>query len=513
MNSSKGYDAFGPAIIKILNEYKDWSSIVIGNEPREKLIFKHKRLKLLGFKSNSFILNKLKQISISVVPSKWDEPFGRSSLEASSRGSALVISNKGGLKETTKDALILKKVNETEIYKNIKKLIINKKLRNKLQKDTYKNFFLTNSYISNKIDNVRSSILSNELKSQVFKKNLKILHITNLNERFDGRLHYNTGKRINNGFVRLGHNVLSISDRDIINNSKSINDIFGTRTLNRKIINSQINFKANLIVLGHADNIDKETIQKLKQINNPMICQWFLDPLINKGPDFFNNKNRIKKLNKLIDATFITTHPDTLNFKLYNSFYIPNPCDKSFESLNNSKIKPSLDLFFAMSHGVHRGVLKGGKHDKREYFLKKLKKNLSNIKFDIYGMDNVNPIWGDKFLNILKNYKMGLNLSRGNPTKYYSSDRIVQLIGNGLLTFIDKKTKLNEIISSRGVIYYNNLNDLIKKINFYKNNPNKARLIASIGRKEYFNKFNSNIICKYIIEKTFKIKSKRKYYW
>ena len=128
-------------------------------------------------------------------------------------------------------------------------------------------------------------------------------------------------------------------------------------------------------------------------------------------------------------------------------------------------------------------------------------------------MDNINPIWGDKFLNTLKNYKMGLNLSRGNPTKYYSSDRIVQLIGNGLLTFIDKKTKLNEIISSRGVIYYNNLNDLIKKINFYKNNPNKARLIASIGRKEYFNKFNSNIICKYIIDKSFNNKSNYKYYW
>ena len=34
------------------------------------------------------------------------------------------------------------------------------------------------------------------------------------------RLHYNTGKRLNNGFIRLGHNVLTISDRDIINKQK-----------------------------------------------------------------------------------------------------------------------------------------------------------------------------------------------------------------------------------------------------------------------------------------------------
>jgi len=162
---------------------------------------------------------------------------------------------------------------------------------------------------------------------------------------------------------------------------------------------------------------------------------------------------------------------------------------------------------------VHRGVLKGGKSDDREKFLNKLKIKIPNIKFDIFGMDEVQPIWGDKFLNTLSNYKMGLNLSRGKPIKYYSSDRIVQLIANGLLTFIDKKTKLNEIISSRGVIYYNDINDLIKKINFYKRNPKLASKISSIGRKEYFKKFNSNIISNYIIEKSNKIKSRKKYNW
>ena len=30
---------FGNAIIKILNKFKDWNSIVIGDEPREKINF------------------------------------------------------------------------------------------------------------------------------------------------------------------------------------------------------------------------------------------------------------------------------------------------------------------------------------------------------------------------------------------------------------------------------------------------------------------------------------------
>ncbi len=509
LNTSKGYDAFGKAIIKILNEFPDWSTVVIGDEPREKIHFEHKNLKLLGFKKNSFILNLLKKISISVVPSRWDEPFGRSSLEASSRGCALIISKKGGLTETTNHALILNNINENEIYKKVKFLILNRKKRLKLQKDTYKNFYLTNKYISKLIDELRIGTLL-DLKS---KKNIKILHITNLNERFDGRLHYNTGKRINNGFIRLGHNVLTLSDRDTISNNRSLTDISGIKSLNKKIYNTVNNFRPDLIVIGHADNISKENIIKIKELYNPRICQWFLDPLIKNGPDFEKNKRRICNLHKIIDATFLTTHPSNIIFKLKNAYYIPNPCDESFEILSNFKENPKKDLFFAMSHGVHRGVLKGGKYDDREFFLKKLKKRIPNIKFDIFGMDDVQPIWGEKFLNILKNYKMAINLSRGKPIKYYSSDRIVQLIGNGLLTFIDEKTKLKEIISDKGVVYYKNINDLSKKILYFSKNIKRINKISSIGKKEYFKKFNSNIVGRFIIDKTFNYKSINKYYW
>ena len=50
LNRSKGYDLFGKAVLKILKKYKDWSAYVVGDEPRDKLDFKHKRLKNFGFK-------------------------------------------------------------------------------------------------------------------------------------------------------------------------------------------------------------------------------------------------------------------------------------------------------------------------------------------------------------------------------------------------------------------------------------------------------------------------------
>ena len=96
-----------------------------------------------------------------------------------------------------------------------------------------------------------------------------------------------------------------------------------------------------------------------------------------------------------------------------------------------------------MSHGVNRATLKRGKIDNRINFLNKLIKINTDIKYDFYGFENKEPIWGNDFYKSLVNSKMGLNLSRGNPTKYYSSNRIASLMGNGLLTFIDQKVKMN----------------------------------------------------------------------
>ena len=63
---------------------------------------------------------------------------------------------------------------------------------------------------------------------------------------------------------------------------------------------------------------------------------------------------------------------------------------------------------------------------------------------------------------------MGLNLSRGKPYKYYSSDRIAQLMGNGLLTFVDKKTRLNDFFFNKELIFYNDIYDLSYKLKKYK---------------------------------------------
>ena len=72
----------------------------------------HKNLILRGYTNHNTVLKLLEKISISVICSRWEEPFGRTSLEAASRGSAVIISNRGGLPETVKDAIILKNLSK-----------------------------------------------------------------------------------------------------------------------------------------------------------------------------------------------------------------------------------------------------------------------------------------------------------------------------------------------------------------------------------------------------------------
>ena len=511
LNNSKGYHIYYEVAKRFKKIHPEWNFIAIGNEPRKKIFPEKNIIEEIGYRNNKDVLNYYEKSEIAIGNSLWDEPLGRIAIEASSRKCCPIITNVGGLIESKHIGIVLKENTAGDILKILTKLVNNKKYLRSLQNDFFKKNDFDIRKISKSIDLIRTNIFKKDLNLDI--KNLKILHITNFNERFDGRLHYNTSKRLNNGFIRNGHNILSMSDRDIIYYYKGITDPKGVKKFNTKVLNTFINFKPDLIVLGHADTLLKETLLKIKQIKNVKICQWFLDPLIKKGPDYINNKKRILNLEKYVDTSFLTSDPKSLDFNIINSFFIPNPSDISFEMIDNSAQKQKKDLFFAMSHGVHRGKLKKGKYDEREKFLENLEKKLKDIDFDFFGYQNKEPIWADNFLESLKNYDMGLNLSRGKPLKYYSSDRIVQIIGNGLLCLIDEKTKLSKLIPKDCAVYYKDINDLAKKIIFYKKDIKLMKKIANRGKKFYNKNFNSTYVSQFIIDVTFNLKHKYKYLW
>ncbi len=503
LNESKGYDLFAKSIIRILDEFPKWKAFSLGDEDRRKIFIKHKNHFELGFLNHNKVLNLLDKTSISVVPSRWEEPFGRTALEATSRGCATIISNRGGLTETTDQAIILKNLDTDNLYKSIKYLIKNNKQRKKIQNESFQNVAHTISENTKIIDKIRQESLPYS-NFNFIKKKLKILNIYNQGQKLNHRLYnISLGKKFSNGFIRNGHDVLEISDRDYIRNNKTLNFLPMKNTFQKYLIETFKNYNPDLLFFGHTKNINPETIDTFKSINrNLIISQWNEDPVMASLDYSKNNIENIKRYSDLVDHTFITTHPYELKKQLKNIenlhfFFVP--VDKNIEFFDVYKLRPQKDLFYAMSHGVNRAILKEGTEDNRIVFLNNLVKKIPDIKYDFYGFANKQPIWGNNFFRSLTNSKMGLNLSRGKPTKYYSSNRIASIMGNGLLTFIDKRVQMNHFFNKNEIIFYNNINDLSDKIKFYSKNDRLRKKIAMNGKKKYFKLFNEKRITEYFI--------------
>ena len=340
---------------------------------------------------------------------------------------------------------------------------------------------------------------------------IKILHITDMHFRHKGRLFYSTGKKINNGLILNGHNVLNISDRDLTKQKKNIFDIGGKKILLNTIIENIENFQPHMVLFGHVDRFDYLSFLELKKkYSNIKFAQWFLDPLIINGPDFEKNKTRFFLKYQFCDANFITTGTKALNFvSKEKTFYIPNPVDPSIDIYKNHLFENQIDIFLAISHGQHRGILKKNYIDNRSLLVNKLTKKAT---YNIFGI-NSNPIWGQKFFDELNKCSMGINLSRGEPIQFYSSDRIASLMGNGLLTFIHEGYQYQKFFKNNEIITYKNIKDLNKKILFFKKNKKIRKKIAANGYTKAHKIFNNKIIAEFIVNKTMGQLIKKKYCW
>ena len=342
-------------------------------------------------------------------------------------------------------------------------------------------------------------------------KKYKILHITDLHFRHNGRLFYSTGKKINNGLILNGHNVLNISDRDLTSQKKNIFDIGSKKYLHDRIIQNIDNFKPDIMLLGHVDRLDYESIINIKEkYNSIRYAQWFLDPLNKDGPDYIKNKNRFFLKYQFCDMNFVTTSVNAIDF-VDNSktSFIPNPIDPSIDKYRNYKNLKEKDMFIAISHGQHRGILKRDFIDERIKFINKLTKKIS---YNLFGHMN-NPIWGQDYFDELNKCSMALNVSRGKPVKYYSSDRISSLLGNGLLTFIHEQYFYQDFFNKNEIITFKNLSDLNKKIIYFKNNPKLLQKIAKNGHKKAHKIFNNKLISNFIVNKTMNEKIRPSYKW
>jgi len=489
LNESKGYDIFikTAAIIKKNKKFKDWKFISIGSEKR-RIIKKNSYVKELGQISNSNILKIYEKSSIAIAPSTWDEPLGRLPLEANSRGCFVISSNKGGLPESNPHGMIIDDIDEFKISKALSKLCFSSNLKKK-QKICFDKFKFDHEKFYNFLEKIRNQKV--RIKT--------ILHIANFNYKNKKRLFYAFSYKINLGIFRNKIKLFTISDRDYLRKNRGIFDLNGSLSLNKKIINTVTKNKIDLIILGHTEKIFLSTFLKIREINpNIKIVKIFIDSISNE----FLNFNKFFYDYNFLNKIFITSNPEELNKKYADKFkYIQYPVDKKIDYLKSYiKKNKNIDVFYAVSHGINRGVLKKGRIDERESFIKFLSTKLKKYKTFFPGYNNVQPIWGEDFYKTLIQSKICINYSRGKYKNLYSSDRISSLIGNGCFVLNENANKYYKIFNKKELINFKNKTDLVKKIIFFLKNEKARKSIAKNLYSKYHKLYSSKNIINYILK-------------
>ncbi|ADM08856.1 Putative hexosyltransferase [Parvularcula bermudensis HTCC2503] len=138
--ANKGALDFAKAMRRTLPHYPDWNAVMIGQPDRgEEAYGEAVRAEIaalgpqgewLGYRPYPDVMAHFQAAEIVVVPSKWDETFGRVALEAMVTGAALIASRRGGLPEVGGEAATyLDAVTPDHISSAVRALIENTPLR------------------------------------------------------------------------------------------------------------------------------------------------------------------------------------------------------------------------------------------------------------------------------------------------------------------------------------------------------------------------------------------------
>ena len=164
LTKNKGFDIFLDAVVEIKSNFSKWQIDIFGKNhiKYSKDLNRYKNIKFHGFVNHDHVLQFLNKSSISVIPSVWDEPFGRTLVESINANVATISSTNGGLKEICKHFKVIKlnKINKKCIYNAIKKLIMSDHERTLYSDNNVSNSPFTLKKITSNLDLLRSKAIS-----------------------------------------------------------------------------------------------------------------------------------------------------------------------------------------------------------------------------------------------------------------------------------------------------------------------------------------------------------------
>jgi hypothetical protein len=279
---------------------------------------------------------------------------------------------------------------------------------------------------------------------------------------------------------------------------------FGKRRCNAALIRTCRNVRPDVLMLGHAQYITRDTLQAIRhELPDIRIALWYVDALWSA-----KNLVHIHERAALIDAVFATSsgsHLQSLSHPGCPSAFIPNPVEPSVERMRSfENPRPQYDLTF---FGTDKRV------SERRQFLEQLVTALPDAEVGIFGSLGNPPVYGAEKEHILADSRMALNLNRQNDVELYSSDRISQLTGNGLVVLTPEVKGFEQLYSRDEVVYFRDLDDLVAQVRRLKADDATAIKIARAGWHKSHECYSSRNVAAYIMALTMRDVQYRQFPW
>lgn len=340
---------------------------------------------------------------------------------------------------------------------------------------------------------------------------MKILSVGHGQRKF-GKVANLFSKKLNYGLIRLGHHIYGFDDREVARSQSPFKSrVGGTKRANRRFLEVCKNFRPRVILLGHADLISNKTLKQCRMlIPEIKIAHWTVDAFYTP-----RNSKRFETFSESTDALFATTGGSALaGFKKpgIRLAYIPNAVDKAIDCLQNDQ-KDTFDVDLLFCGSPDKGG--PGKQTLRDSLLQRLAEEprLSKVRLEIRGLMGKSGTYGDEYDQLLSRSKMALNLSKDNDAPVYSSSRISQLLGNGILTFIPRSSKMDQLISDKEAVFYDGYEDLLEKILYFQEHDSERKQIAETGRVASHKRFSSERVARFMLEVTTAVPLSEDYEW
>lgn len=331
----------------------------------------------------------------------------------------------------------------------------------------------------------------------------KIIHISNFNIlRFKGCFQVGMPYKISNGLIRNGYAVYNYADRDL---SRMFGfghmNFYGNRKVNKHLVDYCKVVEPDVIILGHADSIDEETLLAIKEIFPSLkILQWTCDWVVPNVS--LKTINSLQKNLKAVDAVFVTTGDREMlsQFKTENNIvgYLPNIADSALETGRAFTHRSLPHDILLCAHRDRRQFC--GQVERLQDIVDESVEKIEGVTWRLGGFNSYPELYGFGYLRALQESAMGFNISNVNDVYLYSSDRMIHFMANGVLTLVDKRNGFQDIFSEDEVAYYETREEFFEKIEYFKRNPEERMRVAGNGYHRVHSEFSNVAITQYMMD-------------